>query len=79
MLIEHSEIDAEEARLWQESARQVVPELEAGDESLLAAIQEFADTWGYSFDEVADNIRQSEMFAACFAKDPKTGRRSYAN
>ena len=63
--------DAIESEMWKENATQVVSRLNKPDKDLLKRIQTYVTRFGYSAEAVESKIRDDEMFAATFAKEPR--------
>jgi hypothetical protein len=60
-----------EQTAWRENAAKVADELSTNSKRLLKRIRAFIARFGFAEDAVKDKVRDDEMFAAHFAKEPR--------
>lgn len=63
--------DAEEKRMWRENCELVAEEVEERAERLMKRVALFVWRFDYNQEDVLSKIRDDEMFAAWFAKEPR--------
>ena len=63
--------DALEQVAWRENVDAVIDRLNARDANILKKISTYIWRFGYSESEVSNHIREDQMFAAWFAKEPR--------
>lgn len=60
-----------EAKMWRKHRRSVVPNLNKKEKYIVKKISTFIDRFGFSRRNIEQKIRDDEMFAAWFAKEPR--------
>lgn len=63
-----------EVDLWRENATHVVHRLETAEPNLIKRIETFIWRFGYTFADIAHQIRNNPMFASHFAVEPRRQR-----
>ncbi|MXZ16948.1 MAG: hypothetical protein F4Y81_01795 [Rhodothermaceae bacterium] len=63
--------DAREQAAWRKNFGAVIDRLNARDDNILKTIRTYIWRFGYSESEVSNHIREDQMFAAWFAKEPR--------